>query len=90
MSSTPPRLEFSADAPEPGLATRAWRFSNVVWLAVRGYAGYKALQIAKRVTGRDLSEQFRRQDLRAARALYATAIRLEGLLIKASQFIATP
>jgi aarF domain-containing kinase len=60
-----------------------------VWLAVRVYTGYKALQIAKRVTHRDLSEQFRRQDLRAARALYATAIRLEGLLIKASQFIAT-
>jgi len=84
-----PRLEFSADTPEPGLATRAWRFGNVVWLAARVYAGYKAVQIAKRVTGREMRESFRRQDLRAARALYATAIRLEGLLIKASQFIAT-
>lgn len=91
MTQTTPelRLEFSADAPEPGLATRAWRFGNVVWLAARVYAGYKAVQIAKRVTGRELRESFRRQDLRAARALYATAIRLEGLLIKASQFIAT-
>jgi predicted unusual protein kinase regulating ubiquinone biosynthesis (AarF/ABC1/UbiB family) len=84
-----PTLEFLPNVREPGLATRVWRFSNVVWLAARVYAGYKALQLARRISGREFNDAFRRQDLRAARALYATAIRLEGMLIKASQFIAT-
>ncbi|HKN00409.1 MAG TPA: AarF/UbiB family protein [Candidatus Binataceae bacterium] len=82
--------EFSSTATEPGLATRAWRFGNVLWLAVRIYLGYKAVQLWTRfISKRNKAELYRRQDLRAARAMYATAIRLEGLLIKAAQFIAT-
>ncbi|MGO9602064.1 MAG: ABC1 kinase family protein [Candidatus Binataceae bacterium] len=82
--------EFSSTATEPGLATRAWRFANVVWLAARIYVGYKAVQLWTRfISNRNKAELYRRQDLRAARAMYATAVRLEGLLIKASQFIAT-
>ena len=89
-----PRLDrsfdFAADVPEPGLATRAWRFSNVVWLAAYVYAGYKGTQLWTRfISARDKAELFRRQDLRAAQALNRTALRLEGLLIKACQFIAT-
>ena len=38
-------FDFPADVPEPGLATRAWRFSNVVWLAAYVYAGYKGTQL---------------------------------------------
>lgn len=89
-SSSTDRIEFPPDLPLPGLSTRAWRFANVVWLAVRVYAGYKLVQLWTRfVSARNKAALYRRQDLRAARAMYATAIRLEGLLIKASQFIAT-
>jgi predicted unusual protein kinase regulating ubiquinone biosynthesis (AarF/ABC1/UbiB family) len=81
---------FSADASEPGLATRAWRFANVAWLAAYVYAGYKSIQLWTRyISRRRRDALFRRQDLRSARAMYASAVRLEGLLIKASQFIAT-
>ncbi len=59
-------------------------------LAVRIYVPYKAIQLWSRITGDGRKEaRYRRQDLRAARALYRASIRLEGLLIKASQFIAT-
>ena len=84
------RFDFSADVSEPGLATRIWRFSNVVWLAASVYAGYKGIQLWTRfIDDSGKTELYRRQDLRAAKALNATALRLEGLLIKACQFIAT-
>jgi predicted unusual protein kinase regulating ubiquinone biosynthesis (AarF/ABC1/UbiB family) len=82
--------QFSPDASEPGLATRAWRFANVAWLAAYVYVGYKSIQLwTRHVCRRNRDALFRRQDLRSARAMYAAAVRLEGLLIKASQFIAT-
>ena len=63
---------------------------TVLSLAVRVYAGYKAIQLWSRyVSDADAGERFRRQDLRSARTLYRTAVKLEGLLIKACQFIAT-
>ncbi|HYK64710.1 MAG TPA: AarF/UbiB family protein [Patescibacteria group bacterium] len=84
------RFDFSANVSEPGLATRAWRFSNVVWLAASVYAGYKGIQLWTRfIDDSNKTELYRRQDLRAAKSLNATALRLEGLLIKACQFIAT-
>jgi predicted unusual protein kinase regulating ubiquinone biosynthesis (AarF/ABC1/UbiB family) len=90
MASSSDSFDFKADVREPGLAVRAWRFANVVWLAAYVYVGYKAVQLwTKFVSNKNRTELYRRQDLRAARAMYATAIRLEGLLIKASQFIAT-
>lgn len=91
MSSTDSALPVLPDATEdPGLVERARRFSAVVALATRIYAGYKATQLWTRcVSDANKDELYRRQDLRSARALYHTAISLEGLLIKASQFIAT-
>jgi aarF domain-containing kinase len=75
---------------EPGLLTRAYRFWSVVWLAARIYSGYKTAQIWSRYINKSGREKrYRRQDLRAARALYRSSVRLEGLLIKAGQFIAT-
>ncbi len=75
---------------DPGAIERARRFSAVAILAARIYAGYKSIQLWTRfVSDADKTELFRRQDLRAARALYHTAISLEGLLIKSAQFIAT-
>jgi predicted unusual protein kinase regulating ubiquinone biosynthesis (AarF/ABC1/UbiB family) len=73
-----------------GAAVRAYRFVSVLILAVRIYVPYKAIQLWSRIGGDGKKEaRYRRQDLRAARALYHASIRLEGLLIKASQFIAT-
>jgi predicted unusual protein kinase regulating ubiquinone biosynthesis (AarF/ABC1/UbiB family) len=78
-------------APRPlGPITRAHRFASVIWLAARIYAPYKAIQLWSRLAGDAKKEaRYRRQDARAARALYRASVRLEGLLIKASQFIAT-
>jgi predicted unusual protein kinase regulating ubiquinone biosynthesis (AarF/ABC1/UbiB family) len=82
--------QFSPDVSEPGLATRAWRFANIAWLAAYVYLGYKSISLwTRHVSRRNRDALFRRQDLRSAQAMYAAAVRLEGLLIKASQFIAT-
>jgi predicted unusual protein kinase regulating ubiquinone biosynthesis (AarF/ABC1/UbiB family) len=81
---------FLSGTEDPGVLERARRFSAVALLAARIYAGYKAIQLWDRATKSSKTpERYRRQDLRSARALYRTATRLEGLLIKASQFIAT-
>ena len=76
--------------PEPGRLVRAWRFVSVAWVAARIYAGYKSIQLWSRLVGDARKEErYRRQDGRAARALYRSAVRLQGMLIKACQFIAT-
>ena len=79
-----------AAEPEPGRMVRAWRFVSVAWVAATIYAGYKSIQLWSRIAGDARKEQrYRRQDGRAARALYRSAVRLQGMLIKACQFIAT-
>jgi predicted unusual protein kinase regulating ubiquinone biosynthesis (AarF/ABC1/UbiB family) len=79
-----------APEPEPGRLVRAWRFANVAWVAARIYAGYKSIQLWSRIAGDTRKEErYRRQDARAARALYRSAVRMQGMLIKACQFIAT-
>jgi ubiquinone biosynthesis protein len=91
MGTTDPAVPvLPADTEDPGLVERARRFSSVVALAAGIYAGYKSTQLWSRcISAANKDELYRRQDLRSARALYRTAISLEGLLIKASQFIAT-
>src|ERR1700693_2351933 len=91
MSSTDPAIPvLPADTEDPGLVERGRRFSCVVALAARIYAGYKSTQLWTRyVSDANKAELYRRQDLRSARALYHTAISLEGLLIKASHSFAT-
>ena len=84
-----PSYAFETTAPKPRPFVRIYRFTSVVWLAARVYLGYKAIQLWSRyVSARRCEERYRRQDLRAAQALYRTSLRLEGLLIKAGQFIA--
>ena len=86
----PSNFAFSADAAEPRWYIRIARLIIVLSLAVRVYLRYKAIQLWSRmISDRKKEERYRRQDLRAAGAVYRTSIRLEGLLIKASQFIAT-
>jgi predicted unusual protein kinase regulating ubiquinone biosynthesis (AarF/ABC1/UbiB family) len=89
LEPEPQRLGRTSE-PEPGWLARAWRFVSVAWVAATVYAGYKSIQLWSRVVGDSRKEQrYRRQDARAARALYRTAVRLQGMLIKACQFIAT-
>src|SRR5580704_13269011 len=83
-------LAFPIDLAEPRWPVRMARLATVLTMAARIYSRYKAIQLWSRlVSDRHREARYRRQDLRAARALYRTSIRLEGLLIKASQFIAT-
>lgn len=85
-----PRQQPLAREPEPGRLTCAWRFVSVAWVAARIYAGYKSIQLWSRIAGDARKEaRYRRQDGRAARALYRSAVRMQGMLIKACQFIAT-
>lgn len=85
----PERLGLTPE-PEPGRLVCAWRFVSVAWVAARIYIGYKSIQLWSRIAGDARKEQrYRRQDARAARALYRSAVRLQGMLIKACQFIAT-
>lgn len=68
----------------------SWRFVRIAWVAATIYAGYKSIQLWSRIAGDARKEErYRRQDGRAARALYRSAVRLQGMLIKACQFIAT-
>jgi aarF domain-containing kinase len=81
---------FSPGVPELRLSKRNWRFVKIALLAARTYIGYKTVQLWSRlISARNRAELYRRQDLRSARDLYRTAVALEGLLIKASQFIGT-
>jgi aarF domain-containing kinase len=93
MNSSKPDSAVPAFPPaggSPGALERVRRFWAVAALAARVYTGYKTIQLWDRATASPkTAERYRRQDLRSARALYRTAVRLEGLLIKASQFIAT-
>jgi predicted unusual protein kinase regulating ubiquinone biosynthesis (AarF/ABC1/UbiB family) len=75
--------------PEPGRLVRTYRFVAVAWVAAIIYAGYKSIQLWSRAFGDARKEErYRRQDQRAARAMYRTAVRMQGMLIKACQFIA--
>src|SRR6185437_1926562 len=90
LSASTTSFDFQRTAPEPRLLVRARRLCAVIWLAARIYLRYKAIQLwARYISEAHVEERYRRQDLRAAQALYRASIRLEGLLIKASQFIAT-
>ena len=87
-----PRRNGPCPRPSPSLdgLVRAWRFVSIAWVAATIYAGYKSIQLWSRIAGDARKEQrYRRQDGRAARALYRSAVRLQGMLIKACQFIAT-
>src|SRR5947209_2342356 len=70
---------FPPGTEDPGAIERARRFWTVLSLAARIYAGYKSTQLWTRyISKNNKDELYRRQDLRAARALYHTAISLEG------------
>jgi predicted unusual protein kinase regulating ubiquinone biosynthesis (AarF/ABC1/UbiB family) len=63
------------------------RFVVVAWLVARVYAGYKFIQLTSRLGWPNAAARYARHDRRSARAVYRMAIRLEGLPIKACQFL---
>ncbi len=64
-----------------------WRFLVTARMVVAVYAGYKVLQIWGAVTGRSRRRDFYwKQHRRSALLIRDTAVKLEGLLIKACQF----
>jgi len=66
------------------------RFLTVARMVAGVYGGYKSLQLLARVVGWErLDGALHRQHRRAAEQAYRTATRLEGLLIKACQFMGT-
>ena len=67
---------------------RVGRFLLVAQLVVRMYAGYKLIQLYGRLISADgIEARYTRQHRRSAERIYRTALRLEGWLIKACQFI---
>jgi predicted unusual protein kinase regulating ubiquinone biosynthesis (AarF/ABC1/UbiB family) len=69
---------------------RAERFLVVARMVAQVYAGYKAIQLLGRGAGWErVDGMLTRHHRRSAELAYRTAIRLEGLLIKACQFLGT-
>ena len=69
---------------------RLSRFLTAARLVAMIYLGYKRIQLTAWVRGDDYAEPlYRRHHRRSAERAYATAIRLQGLLIKACQFLGT-
>jgi ubiquinone biosynthesis protein len=66
---------------------QAERFATQAWLVARVYAGYKALQLARRLGVGGGDRALARQHRRSADATYRMATRLEGLPIKVCQFL---
>ncbi len=86
MSAGPDSLPFRGKPPR----NRVRRFTNVGRMLAGVFIGYKLITLRERWKGHDWAEARRREHhLRSARRFYATAIRLQGLLIKTGQFLGT-
>jgi predicted unusual protein kinase regulating ubiquinone biosynthesis (AarF/ABC1/UbiB family) len=67
---------------------RLGRFFLVAHMVARIYSGYKLIQYSGRFfTARGQAERYARHHRRSAELIYRTALRLEGWLVKACQFI---
>ena len=74
-------------ADSRGMLVQGRRFAVQAALVARVYAGYKLVQMARRLRLVDTAESLRRQHQRSAEAIFAMATRLEGLPIKVCQFL---
>ncbi len=77
------------DAKPLAWPRRVWRFCLIAWNFAAIYLGYKRIQ---RIRGLSASERRRRYALQhraTAERLYRLAVRMEGLLIKACQFLSS-
>jgi len=69
---------------------RFGRFLIIAQMVVRIYGGYKLIQLYGRfISQHGLAERYARHHRRSADLVYRTALRLEGWLVKACQFIGT-
>lgn len=69
---------------------RIGRFLTIAHMVARIYGGYKLIQWSGRlVTRQGQEERYRRHHRRSAELIYRTALRLEGWLVKACQFVGT-
>ncbi len=67
---------------------RLGRFFLVAHMVARIYSGYKLIQCSGRFfTASYQAERYARHHRRSAELIYRTALRLEGWLVKACQFI---
>ncbi len=67
---------------------RIGRFLMIAQMVVRIYSGYKLIQLYGRLfTQQGQAERYARHHRRSAELIYRTALRLEGWLVKACQFI---
>ena len=66
---------------------QAERFAVQAWLVARVYAGYKRIQLVRRMGIGGSDATLVRQHRRSAEAAYQMATRLEGLPIKVCQFL---
>jgi len=65
----------------------ARRFMSVATVVARVYLGYKLIQVGRRLGLPNAGARYARHDRRSARMIYRMAVRLEGLPIKACQFL---
>jgi len=83
-------LPRGSTAPAVGSARNRRRFLAIARLVAQVYGGYKAIQLLSKVIGNDrVSWMYHRQHRSAAELAYRTAAQLQGLLIKACQFLGT-
>jgi len=69
---------------------RIGRFLLVAQMVVRIYIGYKRIQLRGRfISQHEQDERYAHHHRRSAELIYRTALRLEGWLVKACQFIGT-
>lgn len=69
---------------------RIGRFLTIAHMVARIYGGYKLIQWCGRFLARQgQEERYRRHHRRSAELIYRTALRLEGWLVKACQFVGT-
>src|SRR5712692_515775 len=74
----------------PAAAARMKRFLIVARMVAQVYGGYKVVQALSKVIAAERSDaMYHRHHRRSAQLAYRTATRLEGLLIKACQFLGT-
>jgi aarF domain-containing kinase len=71
------------------LPLRLWRFLVVGWNFLAIYLGYKRIQRKRKLPPAERDRRYREQHRRSAERLYRLATRMEGLLIKACQFISS-
>ncbi len=81
--------DFGTGAKPLAWPHRLWRFLLVAWNFVVIYVGYKRIQRTRGLSAAERRRRYAQQHRVAAERIYRLAVRMEGLLIKACQFISS-